>query len=334
MWATAWRQAMTSKIFRSTVFVAAIVLLSSLSIVMGVLYRHFSAVQVAQLKDELSLAATATEQYGNAFLENVEADRFRITWIDMDGTVLFDTQSDVSAMENHADREEVQEARQHGYGDGIRRSNTLTARTFYEAQRLKDGTILRVSTTQASVGALVLGMLQPILVIVVIAIAVSAVLANKMARTITEPLNRLDLEHPMQNKTYDEVSPLLQRINQQHLQISLQMQELKQKSEELDQIVSNMQEGLVLLSNPTAQQLFGVDETYIGKSIFSLPSSEELRSAVNAALDHSHGRARIKRNDRDYQLDLSRTESDGRILGAVLLAFDITDSLHAEQTRR
>ena len=136
---------MTSKIFRSTIFVAALVLLCSLVTVMGVLYSHFTQVQVAQLKDELSLAVTGTEQYGNAFLENVEADRFRVTWIDTDGTVLFDTWVDQTAMENHADREEIREALQTGAGSAVRTSSTLTEQTFYEAQRLQDGTILRVS---------------------------------------------------------------------------------------------------------------------------------------------------------------------------------------------
>ena len=129
---------MTSKIFRSTVFVAVVVLLCSLSIVIGVLYNHFTGVQVEQLKDELSLAVTGTEQYGNAFLENVEADRFRVTWIDTDGTVLFDTQVDQTAMENHADREEIREAFATGSGSAVRNSSTLTEQTYYEARRLQD----------------------------------------------------------------------------------------------------------------------------------------------------------------------------------------------------
>ena len=136
---------MTNKIFRSTVFVAVLVLLCSLGIVVGVLYSHFTDVQVQQLKDELSLAVTGTEQYGNAFLENVEADRFRVTWIDTDGTVLFDTQVDQTAMENHADREEIREAFATGSGSAVRNSSTLTEQTYYEARKLRDGTILRIS---------------------------------------------------------------------------------------------------------------------------------------------------------------------------------------------
>ena len=182
---------MTSKIFRSTVFVAVVVLLCSLGIVIGVLYNHFTGVQVQQLKDELSLAVTGTEQYGNAFLENVEANRFRVTWIDTDGTVLFDTQVDQNSMENHADREEIREAFETGSGSAVRNSSTLTEQTYYEARRLQDGTVLRISTNQASAWALMMDLLWPIMLIAVLAICLSAVLARRMATKIVEPLNKL-----------------------------------------------------------------------------------------------------------------------------------------------
>ena len=238
---------MTNKIFRSTVFVAVLVLLCSLGIVMGVLYSHFTGVQVEQLKDELSLAVTGTELYGYTFLENVEANRFRVTWIDADGTVLFDTQVEEATMENHADREEIREALETGTGSAVRTSFTLTEQTFYEAQRLKDGTVLRISANQASAWMLMMDMLWPVVLIAVLAIALSALLARRMAKNIVEPLNRLDLEQPLSNDTYEEISPLLRRINQQHLQIHSQMRKLQRKTDEFIQITSHMQEWLVVL---------------------------------------------------------------------------------------
>ena len=259
---------MTSKIFRSTVFVAVVVLLCSLGVVMGVLYSHFSGVQVQQLRDELSLAVTGTEQYGNAFLENLEVDRFRITWIDTDGTVLFDTRVDLTVMENHADREEIREAMEHGSGSSVRTSATLTEQTFYEAKRLTDGTILRISANQASAWALMVDMLWPVLLIAVLAMGLSAVLAQRMAKKIVEPLNSLNLEQPLSNDTYEELSPLLRRINQQHLQIDSQIRKLRRKADEFIQITSHMQEGLVVLDketnirsiNSAAMQIFRTDE--------------------------------------------------------------------------
>ena len=333
---------MTSKIFRSTLLVAALVLLCCLGVIVGVLYNHFSIVQVGQLKDELSLAVTGTEQYGNAFLENVEGDRFRLTWIGTDGTVLFDTQVAASQMANHGDREEFREALETGAGDSVRYSDTQTEKTFYEAKRLKDGTVLRISTSQASAGSLVIGMFHPLALIALVAIALSALLASRVAKNIVKPINELNLEQPLANDTYEELSPLLRRLNQQHLQIAAQMESLHRKTDEFQQITDNMQEGLVLLSsetnvlsiNPAAREIFGAEDSCVGKSFLMIDRSREMRSAVNDVLDKGHGTARAKRGGRDYQFDLSRIESDGKVIGAVVLAFDVTESLRAEQTRR
>ncbi len=333
---------MTSKIFRSTVFVAVVVLLCSLSIVIGVLYNHFTGVQVQQLKDELSLAVTGTEQYGNAFLENVEADRFRVTWIDTDGTVLFDTQVDQTTMENHADREEILEAFETGRGSAVRNSTTLTEQTYYEAQRLQDGTVLRISTNQASAWALMMDLLWPIILIAVLAIGLSLILARRMAKNIVEPMNNLDLEHPLSNDTYEELSPLLRRINQQHLQIDAQMRKLQHKTDEFIQITSHMQEGLVVLDkethirsiNSAAMKVFGAEESCVGSSFFQVNRSNSLRQALNDALDRGHGSVIQELEGRVYRFDMSSIQSDGNLLGAVILMVDVTESQNAEQMRR
>ena len=333
---------MTSKIFRSTVFVAVVVLLCSLGIVMGVLYSHFTQVQVQQLKNELSLAVTGTEQYGNAFLENVEADRFRITWIDTDGTVLFDTKADQTIMENHANREEIREAFETGSGSAVRTSSTLTEQTFYEARQLADGTVLRISTNQESAWALMIGMLWPVILIAVLAIGLSALLAIRMAKIIVEPLNTLNLEQPLSNNTYEELSPLLRRINQQHRQIESHMRTLQRKTDEFTQITSHMQEGLVVLDKETnirsinhaSMQIFDTDAGCVGSSFFMVNRSSALRQALNDALDQGHGSAIQELKGRIYRFDMSSIQSEGNLLGAVILAVDVTESQNAEQMRR
>jgi len=333
---------MTSKIFRSTVFVAVVVLLCSLGIVMGVLYNHFTGVQVEQLKDELSLAITGTEQYGNAFLENVEVDRFRVTWIDTDGTVLFDSRVDESTMENHADREEIREAFATGSGSAVRNSSTLTEQTFYEARRLTDGTVLRISANQASAWALMMDLLWPIILISVLAIGLSLILARRMAKNIVEPMNKLDLEHPLSNNTYEELSPLLRRINQQHLQIDSQMRKLQRKTDEFIQITSHMQEGLVVLDkethirsiNSAAMRIFGAEESCVGSSFFQVNRSNALRQALNDALDRGHGSTVQELDGRAFRFDMSSIQSEGKLLGAVILAVDVTEAQNAEQMRR
>jgi len=333
---------MTSKIFRSTVFVAVVVLLCSLGIVMGVLYNHFTGVQVEQLKDELSLAVTGTEQFGNAFLENVEADRFRVTWIDTDGTVLFDSRVDESTMENHADREEIREAFAAGSGSAVRTSSTLTEQTYYEARRITDGTVLRISANQASAWALMMDLLWPIILIAVLAIGLSLILARRMAKNIVEPLNKLNLEQPLSNDTYEELSPLLRRINQQHLQIDAQMRKLQRKTDEFIQITSHMQEGLVVLDkethirsiNSAAMRIFNAEESCVGSSFFQVNRSNTLRQALNDALDRGHGSVMQELESRVYRFDMSSIQSDGNLLGAVILAVDVTESQNAEQMRR
>ncbi len=333
---------MASKIFRWTVLVAVVVLLCSLGVVMGVLYNHFSEVQVEQLKDELSLAITGTEQFSSGFLENVEADRFRVTWIDADGTVLFDTQVDEITMENHADREEIREALEGGSGSAVRTSSTLTELTYYEAKKLQDGTVLRISTNQASAWALMIDLLWPIILIVLLAIGLSLILARRMAKNIVEPMNKLDLEHPLSNDTYEELSPLLRRINQQHLQIDAQMRKLQRKTDEFVQITSHMQEGLVVLDketniqsiNSAAARIFGTDESCIGGSFFQINRSNALRKALNDALDFGHGSVVQELDGIAYRFDMSSIQSEGNLLGAVILAVDVTESSNAEQMRR
>ena len=333
---------MTSKIFRSTVFVAVAVLLCSLGIVMGVLYNHFTQVQVQQLKDELSLAVTGTEQYGNAFLENVEADRFRVTWVDADGTVLFDTQVNETTMKNHADREEIQEAFTLGSGSAVRISSTLTEQTYYEARRLTDGTVLRISANQASAWALMMDLLWPIVLVAALSIGLCLILARRMARNIVQPLNKLDLEHPLSNNTYEELSPLLHRINQQHLQIHAQLHKLQRKTDEFIQITSHMQEGLVVLDkethirsiNSAAMKIFGAKESCVDASFFQVNRSHSLRNALNDALDRGHGSVVQELEGRAYRFDMSSIQSEGNLLGAVILAVDVTETRNAEQLRR
>lgn len=333
---------MTSKIFRSTFFVVIVILLCAIGIILGVLYGYFDDVQIGQLKDELRLAAIGTEESGLSFLKRIESDHFRLTWVAADGTVIYDTYKDASALENHADREEIQEALLTGSGEDFRHSNTLLERTVYEASRLSDGSVLRISVSQKTMMILVVGMLHPVSVVIVIAIALSALLAKRMANKIVDPLNNLNLEQPLANDTYEELSPLLRRINQQHRQIEDQVRKLQRKTDEFQQITSNMQEGLVVLDketnirsmNSAAQKIFSADASCLGKSFFMVNRSSLLRAALNDALDHGHGSTQLELKGKAYRFDLSCIRSDGNILGAVILAVDVTESRNAEQLRR
>ncbi|MBO5130595.1 MAG: PAS domain S-box protein [Oscillospiraceae bacterium] len=333
---------MTNKIFRSTVFVAAIVLLCSLSIIMGALYDYFDDVQTAQLQDELKLAAIGTEESGLDFLQNVESSRFRLTWVAPDGSVIYDTLADASGMENHADREEIWEAHETGFGEAIRKSDTLLERTVYEAKRLNDGSVLRISVSQKTLMILVVGMLHPICLVALIAIILSAILANRMSKKIMEPLNDLDLEHPLENDTYEELSPLLNRIHQQHRQIDSQLRTLQRKTDEFQQITANMREGLVLLDsnrtvlsiNPAAKELFGAETDCVGKDFCAVDRRQDMEILMEKAIRNGRCEAKIRREGREYQFVLSRIESGQKTVGLVILAIDVTELNNAERNRR
>ena len=333
---------MTSKILKSILSVAVAVLMASLVIIIGVLYPYFGNVQEAQLKDELSLAAGAVEQLGENYLRELDFERYRLTWVESDGTVLFDSHADAITMENHADREEIKEALVSGNGSSTRKSSTLTEQTIYEATRLNDGSVLRISVSRATALLLVLGMLQPIAIVMVIAIVLSAWLAHRMAKRVVEPLNKLNLDKPLENDVYEELSPLLHRIHAQHREIKSQMQTLKHKQNEFEQITGNMKEALILLDsagrilsiNPAARILFNAGIICIGEEFLTIDRKQNMRLALDEAKEQGHSVFRDKRNGSEYQFELSRIDSDGDVQGMVILAFDITEQVNAEKHRR
>ena len=333
---------MTSKIFKSILSVAVATLTACIVIITGVLYSYFGSVQQSQLRDELSLTAIATERMGASYLQNIDPSRCRLTWIASDGTVLYDTHADATSMENHAKREEVREALASGTGSSTRHSATLTEQTIYEATRLDDGSILRISVSRATAVILVLGMLQPIAFVVIIVSALSAWLAHRMSKRIVDPLNKLDLDKPMENDAYEELSPLLHRIHAQRLEIKQQVWALRRKQSEFEQITGNMKEALVLLDhnarivsiNPAAKSLFHVSENCLGDDILTIDRKQNMRQAISESTENGNAHFQTKVDGRDYQFDLTRIASDGTVHGIVILAFDITDQVNAEKHRR
>ena len=333
---------MTKKIFRSTLLVAVCALLASLVLIMGCLYDYFAGLQSQALRDELTLAASGVSQGGETYLDTIDSNRYRLTWIAPDGTVLYDTQADASTMENHAAREEVQQALAAGEGESSRYSQTLLEKTIYVARRMDDGSVLRICVSRQTLAVLLLGMLQPVLVILLAAVIFSALLAKRLSHRIVEPLNAIDLDHPLEAKAYDEIAPLLGRINRQHEQIDDQLRELQRKTDEFTHITQSMPEGLVLLDNknailsinPSASKLFSAQAGCVGQNFLTLDRSTDVSQAIDRARETGHSETRVELSGRIYQFDISRIESAGEKIGAVLLCFDITERETAEQARR
>ncbi len=334
---------MSNKIFRAILLATASVLLACVLVILGCLYRYFGEVQEGQLRDELRLAAAAVENQGADYLQKIQPGQYRLTWISAEGGVLYDTDADANQMENHAGREEFRAALETGEGSSSRYSDTMLTKTVYYAHRLSDGTVLRISVSQATAGQVALGMLQPILIVLCLSLVLSALLASRLAHSVVDPLNKLDLEHPLDNPdAYEELAPLLGRLNRQRSEIDRQMRALKQKSEEFNQIIDNMQEGLALLDdkgrvlsmNPAARRLYAAPADYQGRPFIALERDHEINRAIEQAMDQGHGEARCQRQGREYQLDASRILCEGAPRGAVVLSFDITEQEYAARNRR
>lgn len=320
---------MTKRIFRSICFVAVIVFLASVILFMGVLYEHFSNVEQAQLKMQTNLAAQGVTNEGIEFFRDLKVADYRISWIDANGNVLYDSKSDIAEMENHLEREEVKEAIAKGYGESRRYSSTLMEHSFYCAQKLADGTVLRLSISQHSIFVLLLGMSQPVCVIFAIALILSIVLAVRVSKKIVKPLNEIDLDNPLKNEGYDELSPFLRRIDSQQRQLLRQQDEILQKENELDTIVSSMNEGMVLLNpkgkvisiNPAAGKLLSAKADCIGMDMLSLCRKLDLQEILSNALQGEQGERIISFNEETYQVDANPIVSENTVKGAALFFF-------------
>lgn len=333
---------MTKRIFKSICIVAVSVFLSSVILFMGVLYDYFANIQRRQLRMQTDLAAQGAANEGIAYFEGLDVTDYRITWIDTDGAVLYDSRSDSAEMENHLEREEIRQALLEGVGESSRYSITLLERSVYCARRLPDGTVLRLSIAQNTLLTLILGMMQPICSIFAIVLIVALVLASRLSKAIVKPLNELNLDDPLKNDGYDEVAPLLKRIAAQQRQIRRQGEELRQKQSEFEAVTTGMAEGIVLLNekkiilsiNPAAMRLFGVDRSCMGRYLLAVNRSLELQELLQKAGDGEHAEMRMELAGGVYQLDASPVFSDGLVSGVVLLMLDVTEKEKAEQMRR
>ncbi len=333
---------MTKKIFAAICSVAIIVFFASMIFIMGVLYSYFSNIRANQLEIQTALAAQGVEKDGLDYFDGLETKDYRITWIDTDGTVLYDSDVSSSEMENHLEREEVKEALETGKGNSTRYSTTLLESRMYSALKLSDGTVIRLSGTQYTWWMLVLGMSHQIIFVAVLAIILSLVLASSLSKRIVKPLNELNLDDPKSSTVYEELFPLLDRIHHQQRQLKVQALELQRKKDEFEAATNHMSEGLVLLNengkilsiNHSASLLLGVNKYCVGHDIFELNNSPEMQELLRKALSGEHTEVTVDLSGDDYQINASPVISDGKAVGAALLIFDITEKEKSEQMRR
>ena len=332
---------MTAKLFRTSMAVAVSVMVLSIALFMGMLYQYFSDQMMAELESETWLVSRGVELDGMDYLNGLHTTS-RVTWVAADGTVLYDNEADASTMENHADREEIREALTSETGTAQRFSSTLSEQTLYVTQRLSDGTVIRLASAQKTVGLLLISMVQPILIILVLSLLLSAVLASRLSKGLIKPILSLDLEHPEDCETYDELTPLLSRLKRQNDTIQQQMNLLKQRQTEFAALTDNMSEGFLLLDrqghvlshNSGALRLLGVEEPEGEVNVLVLNREEPFRQAVDEALSGKRSQQMLHLNGRYCKLLANPVLADGKPAGAVLVLLDVTEQEQRDELRR
>ena len=278
---------MSRKIFRSSFFTSMLVLVATLALITGVLFEYFGVQLQNELKSEASYISRALQNEGISYIETFKSSDKRITLIANNGEVLADTSADAKVLENHSNREEVEEAIATGSGTSERYSKTLMEKTIYYAEKQEDGTILRVSATQQSVIPVLLGLMYPVMIIFLVALILSLVLSIRVSKAIIAPLNDLDLNSPENNETYEELTPLLRKISVQRRQIDEQLKDAQQRQEEFSLITENMTEGFLVIDDKTnlltyntaALNLLGIDEVQKG-SVLMVNRTKDFREVV------------------------------------------------------
>ena len=332
---------MVNKIFRSNFFTSMLILLVSFCLIFGVLFSYFEAQMFTELESEAGYISYAVKNEGTDFINNFNEKGKRITWVSSDGTVLADTEAVAEELENHADRKDIADALENGKGTSSRYSDTLMQKTLYYAEKLDDGTILRVSTTQNSVVIILLGLLQPLIIIIVLALIISIFLSYRLSKAIIKPINELDLDNPAANETYEELTPLLKKMSAQKKTIDRQIKEAEQKQEEFKLITENMSEGLLVIDkdsnvlsyNQAAVRLLEISDVKSG-SVLAFNRSKGFRSVVVKALSGERAESDISHDENTYNLIANPVYENEKIIGAVIVIIDITESMKHEQLRQ
>ena len=307
-------------------------------------YRSFEQLVFSELSEECEYIESGLLSASDetAYLKSLPSSD-RITLIDADGIVIYDTSSDVSKLENHSDRPEFIAAKNSGEGTSSRFSETQLIKNFYYARLLPDGRVLRVANSQQSVIGLLNKMLPTMLLVFAAIAVISALFARYAAKTIVQPINALDLDHPLGNVAYDELAPLLTNMEHQRREIISRMAALSEKQREFTAVTENMREGFILLDsgdrmlavNTSAAQTFGADtKNVIGSHVLMLNRSVAIQQALEQAKLEGAGQATLIRGAKTYQVLASQVLDNNSTAGTVILILDITDRVAAEQMRR
>lgn len=332
---------MSNKIFNSTFFASMLTLLISFLMIFGVLFEYFENQMFSELKNEVNYISYAVNKEGMDFIDNFDEKEKRITWVAADGTVLADTSADTSSLENHSDREEIKDAMKNGIGKSERYSDTLMKKTLNYAVKLDDGTVLRVSVTQNSVVVILMGLLHPVILIIIAVLIISLFLSYKVSNFIIKPINEIDLENPENNEAYEELTPLLKKLTVQKRTINRQIKDAEQSREEFKLICENMSEGFLIIDkdarvlsyNNSVLHLLEISDIN-NESVLALNRSKGFRNVIEKVLKGERAENEISSDNNIYNLIANPVYRKEKIIGAVIVIIDITESAKREQLRR
>ncbi len=335
---------MTKRIFRAIVLTAMMAIILTALLLVSTVFNFFEGQTTDDICAEAKgiAAALGYVPEDEAYLRSLETDH-RITLISAGGEVLFDSSADEADMENHAQRPEIMAARASGEGESRRYSDTLSRQTYYYALLTGDGTVLRVAGTDSSLLGVSLSVLPLLLLVMGLVTLMALIIARVSAGHIVAPVNMLDLDKPLQNSIYDEITPLLKRMDRQHNQIRRQMHDLEKARAETAAIIDGMREGLMLLDkrrmvlsmNESAAEVLGVKAAdCIDRDALPNIKDEAVRNALLSALEGVSADCLLERSERYYHAFANPVRRQGRHAGAVLLLVDVTETYTAESSRR
>ncbi len=332
---------MKRSIFKGMLLVSVLSLLACAVLIMDVLYGYFDKRANEELHQQAASIARGVESAGISYFDGFQSPE-RVTWMTAAGTVIYDSQADVSQMENHSDREEFAEARDTGVGEATRYSSTLAEKTIYYALRLEDGSVLRVSQTQYTALTMLMGLATPVTIVLLCGMLLSAALSSAVVKRIVKPINAINPEQPDLDADYEEIAPLLRKIHTQNQEIADQMQTLKKQQEEFRQLTAHMREGLlvadssgqVLSWNQAALEILAVPEPSGTRNIYEFNRSEPFRLAVEQALAGQPAEQLLSLGQRSYRLLASPVQEQEAVTGIMVLLLDVTEQEHREQLRR
>ena len=337
---------MKQRIFGAIISVALVTVTICVVLSVVVLQTSFDDRSQQELTRDAEFVHQGMYRTGTEYLALLPEDT-RATLVEADGTVRFDNWEDPAGMENHADRPEIRDALENGCGWSSRRSETLGKNVICYALRLSDGSVLRLTKVKDSVWSLTAQIMRPLLLAMLLACVLSAVIAYRSSRSITQPINAIDPAHPELAKRmdiYEEIEPLIHRIQSQNRQIALQMEQLRQKQEEFTAIMENMEEGFLVLDagarilshNASALRLLDAEGAAVDQDtdVYSLNREPGFRICVEEVLAGRRSERILEKNERCRRVIANPVQQEGRLDGAVIVILDVTESERREGLQR